>query len=514
MKESENSCIVFVRMLQRFKPLLGLGLLGLLFLTAWASLACPGHAAVRPVDRVAPNAYWGYPSYSYSRSTLTYSLQFSEPVRSSAAGASMSKIINLGSAKGCTFNLSSYNERTWILRVTGCSSGTLRPQMKANSASDLAGNLGPILDVSSAAPVAATQGGVFAVDCEPTVRKPNDPIVMPGMPGMSHLHEFFGPTQINDQATASGLAQRTGQPTSCSVPQDQSVYWMPVFKYNGKFSDYRNQPLQVYYRLGAGAQSIPRGLVMIAGSAMRSGLNTDVRSASWSCQPSSNYYQSRVPDCSRSKGNYDSLLAEINFPSCWDGVHLDSPDHQSHLAYPNSDETCDSKHPVLIAKVVMFRSYSQDSSRMLLPSLVGLASGNPATLHADFIGAWERRVFDSLLEKCSGKDCGHLTGNVNVTPAAQKAAVSSSIYKVRNNDHPAGQFHWSPAKIILHPGSTVQWQWSSSSEDPHNVISSGGEWYSGLAKRRGQWSRRFSRKGNFTYYCGVHQAMRGTILVR
>jgi hypothetical protein len=27
------------------------------------------------------------------------------------------------------------------------------------------------------------------------------------------------------------------------------------------------------------------------------------------------------------------ILSSVTFPTCWDGVNLDSPDHQSHVAY-------------------------------------------------------------------------------------------------------------------------------------------------------------------------------------
>jgi hypothetical protein len=31
----------------------------------------------------------------------------------------------------------------------------------------------------------------------------------------------------------------------------------------------------------------------------------------------------------------DGLRMELMFPSCWDGQNLDSPDHKSHVAYPD-----------------------------------------------------------------------------------------------------------------------------------------------------------------------------------
>jgi hypothetical protein len=53
------------------------------------------------------------------------------------------------------------------------------------------------------------------------------------------------------------------------------------------------------------------------------------------------------------------IRATIIFPSCWDGVNLDSPDHRSHVAYApgvRSDglagDKCPSTHPVRIPQVM------------------------------------------------------------------------------------------------------------------------------------------------------------------
>lgn len=44
------------------------------------------------------------------------------------------------------------------------------------------------------------------------------------------------------------------------------------------------------------------------------------------------------------------IMVSIRFPTCWDGVNVDSDDHQSHVAYP-SGTTCPSTHPVSIPQV-------------------------------------------------------------------------------------------------------------------------------------------------------------------
>lgn len=50
----------------------------------------------------------------------------------------------------------------------------------------------------------------------------------------------------------------------------------------------------------------------------------------------------------------EGLRAQVFFPSCWDGVNVDSPDHKSHMSYPigNYDNgRCPSSHPVRLISI-------------------------------------------------------------------------------------------------------------------------------------------------------------------
>ena len=55
----------------------------------------------------------------------------------------------------------------------------------------------------------------------------------------------------------------------------------------------------------------------------------------------------------------DGLRGEIRFPSCWDGVNLDSPTHNTHVAYPIDNESgpCPAGYPVRI--VTLFYEVSR-----------------------------------------------------------------------------------------------------------------------------------------------------------
>ena len=139
---------------------------------------------------------------------------------------------------------------------------------------------------------------------------------------------------------------------------------------------------------------------MLAGDVMRTG-GTNPAWSSWSCQPSTSYRQSRPPACPRSGW----ITIEVNFPSCWDGVNLDSPDHRSHVAYPTRG-ACPSSHPVQIPALVLFRNFNQYAGRL---NDLSLTSGPPASLHADFVSGWDTDVFDRLIALCGQRDCGHLT---------------------------------------------------------------------------------------------------------
>ena len=51
------------------------------------------------------------------------------------------------------------------------------------------------------------------------------------------------------------------------------------------------------------------------------------------------------------------LVVHVRFPQCWDGVHLDSPNHISHMAWTDEGDTCPASHPVAIPRVTIRAEY-------------------------------------------------------------------------------------------------------------------------------------------------------------
>src|SRR5881275_1917021 len=102
----------------------------------------------------------------------------------------------------------------------------------------------------------------FITVCKFSHFGPNDPIVFPRQPNLSHDHSFFGNVTTNAYTTLSTL--RTGA-TTCQRPEDTASYWAPTLL----LGDKRVEPVEadVYYRRStlAHVRAFPAGLKMIAG---------------------------------------------------------------------------------------------------------------------------------------------------------------------------------------------------------------------------------------------------------
>jgi hypothetical protein len=94
------------------------------------------------------------------------------------------------------------------------------------------------------------------------------------------------------------------------------------------------------------------------------------------------------------------LELHVNFPDCWDGKHLDSLDHKSHMAY-SRDYVCPRSHPVKVPRILLMIRYPFRSGRG-----VTLSSGGQLSAHADFFNAWNERVLTALVADCfEGRPC-------------------------------------------------------------------------------------------------------------
>jgi len=106
----------------------------------------------------------------------------------------------------------------------------------------------------------------------------------------------------------------------------------------------------------------------------------------------------RCPTCAKQKNfmvrTKTWVELHIVFPDCWDGKHLDSPDHHSHMAY-SRDFRCPASHPVKVPLLRMNIRYPLTDGRG-----VELSSGSPLTAHADFFNGWDQQALAKLVDAC------------------------------------------------------------------------------------------------------------------
>ena len=220
--------------------------------------------------------------------------------------------------------------------------------------------------------------GAFRFLCNPSHNLYDDPVVYPGRPGASHLHTFFGNTMANAHSTYESL-RTTGQGTCEGGPLNRSAYWIPAMM-NGKGKVVMPDYVSIYYKRrpkkdqycqvqGKECVGIPRGLRFVFGYNM--GLAADdpkQEPAHWKCE--NGFAAGGVVEHDTIAGadcpSSTHIGAGFSGPDCWDGVHLDTPDHRSHVTYGSYGNwgynKCPATHPYVIPAFTIYAWYPHNGT--------------------------------------------------------------------------------------------------------------------------------------------------------
>ncbi|KAB8230286.1 DUF1996 domain-containing protein [Aspergillus alliaceus] len=292
-------------------------------------------------------------------------------------------------------------------------------------------NAGKVMFLGVLALGASPTSAFFRMPCPSRlVQERADPIVNPGTVG-GHVHTISG-----GNAFAFSMdyeSARSSECSSCPIKQDLSNYWTPTLYYHAPNGSFISVPqggdgdgaaggMTVYYLQRPGQNNdklyaFPRGFRMLAGDPFKRNYTADFESqaVSYACldyngpaKPETNGF----PDYNCP----DGLRVQIFFPSCWDGKNLDSPDHQSHMAYPVSgtydNGICPDTHPVHLVSLffeVIWQTnlFAADWHGNIQPFV--LANGDPTGfgMHGDFVNGWDIDVLQTAIDQCTN-DSGRL----------------------------------------------------------------------------------------------------------
>jgi hypothetical protein len=231
--------------------------------------------------------------------------------------------------------------------------------------------------------------GQFVVECAYSHSSRDDPIVLHGQPGLSHLHDFFGATATDASSRAADLVDGD---TTCDKRGDTAAYWQPALYDHGR--PVEPVSLDAYYRAAPGVdpasvQAFPFGLELMAGDPAATA-PTGTEAAGWVCG-SSTQLHADAPDCPASA----PLHLLLTFPDCWDGKHLRSADHRSHAAY-STGGSCPDSHPVRVPQLTVSVDYRVYGTGHDLT----LASGGTYSAHGDFLNAWHADALEREVDNC------------------------------------------------------------------------------------------------------------------
>ncbi len=267
-----------------------------------------------------------------------------------------------------------------------------------------------------------TDIGAFRTVCEFSHMAFDDPIVYPGQPGRSHLHAFFGNTGVDANSTAASIAG-SGNSTCRGGTVNRTAYWAPAIIDTKDGTPVKPESLITYYKTGyrgiapAAVQPMPAGLRMIAGDSTASA-PTGGGVAIFNCFDPSTGQGPKTVELPTTCPVGNTIWATVVFPQCWDGVHLDSPDHKSHMAYPINGG-CPATHPVPFPEVTLNFAYTVTDAAAVARWRLASDSYDsriPAgySLHADWFNGWKPEIIEAFIRNCdqASRDCfAHLLGN-------------------------------------------------------------------------------------------------------
>lgn len=256
-------------------------------------------------------------------------------------------------------------------------------------------------------PVPAGVGNLpeFRADCQYSHSLADDPIVFPGLAGASHLHSFVGNKAVNANTTPEDLTRFTA--TTCKPIQDHSAYWVPTLFDIATGKPVETTGFRVYYRSGmnnsAGQMPMPNGLRMISGDATKKKPTPRGATGQFYC---AFYGPGDLDGVARStNGNWPicggdaTLHFMLQFPSCWDGKNLDSPNHKDHVAY-GAGNACPASHPVKIPQITFDIQYGARGTQEGYYLSSDKEGKSASSMHGDAFVVWDVDIMNKRTKNC------------------------------------------------------------------------------------------------------------------
>ncbi|MFG3527274.1 DUF1996 domain-containing protein [Streptomyces sp. NPDC047917] len=204
---------------------------------------------------------------------------------------------------------------------------------------------------AAAGPDAST--GSYTVDCgrnEQGHYNMDNVVTSPGVVnGAHHTHDYVGNLSTNALSTDRTLAAAE---TTCAGG-DRSTYYWPVLRRLDRTGEAHKAGVGAHGNTGEAVTAssvrvefrgnpvssvvgMPRFLRLMTGDPVAATTDSMNVRAQWGCSGYPDRFTRNYARCPQGSGPTRTL----DFPSCWNGLATDSPDHRAHTPFPAADGAC------------------------------------------------------------------------------------------------------------------------------------------------------------------------------
>ncbi len=283
----------------------------------------------------------------------------------------------------------------------------------------------------------ATGAGTFRVSCEFSHFAYDDPLVHPNKPGASHLHMFWGNTDVNAYSTYDKLLN-SGSSTCNGMELNRTGYWAPAM-FDSKGNVRIPERIIVYYKgyglANGAAQVFPPGAAMVVNDKVhRAEVGGAIGEPNFVCSDqfrgNRHNLSATIPNCTEGPWRR-TLEMHVKFPNCWnrkDPADINNWELAKQGGWFFSDCQASATVPNIQYIIAYPLEEGETTDGWYLSSDVNVETRQRnaiggSSIHADWWGGWHPDINKRFIDNCVNlkKDVDHGCGFGYLTDGGPEA---------------------------------------------------------------------------------------------